>query len=174
MNKINRFVVFLFAIFILTSCGSGRDNKLSDIKELEKIPLYNNEGKPDKEQIDKMIKAYEVFSKSYPEDSLAVEFLFSASRLYVLNNDFSSAIGTLDIIIDKYKSNPRVPDCIFSKANIYETNMHDLVNARKNYELLIKEYPNHPLTDDAKILLENLGKSPEDLLQTILANQQNS
>lgn len=164
----------MISIFILTACNSGRDNKLSDIKKLEQVPLYNNEGKPDKNQIIKLIKAYEAFSKSFSSDSLAPDFLFSASRLHVLNNDFNSAIKTLDILIEKYPQSQRTPDCIFSKANIYETNMHDLVNARKNYEILIKEYPNHPLTEDAKILLENLGKSPEDLLQTILSNQQNS
>jgi hypothetical protein len=38
-------------------------------------------------------------------------------------------------------------------------------DASRYYRLFLKKYPNHPLAKDAKISLDNIGKTPEDLVK---------
>ena len=173
MKKKSIYIIFFISIIIFIGCINKHDKKLAEIRELEKTSLFTSDGLADSLHIIKLIDAYNGYSTSFPEDSLTPEFLFANSRLYIIINDFNSAIKTLDNIIEKYPSNNRIPDCIFLKANIYENYLHDFVNARKSYEILIDKYPNHNLSKESKILLENLGKSPEELLQSILAKRTN-
>jgi len=35
----------------------------------------------------------------------------------------------------------------------------------KQYELFLSEYPEHDFSDDAKLAIRNLGKTPEDLIR---------
>jgi len=168
MKRIDLLLFALIAMIFTASCTKGRENRITEIRELEKNKLFSNEGKPDKEMGNKLIKAYIAFADDFPVDSLSPEFLFAASRINVLNANYQPAIDILNRIIENYPDNKRMPDCLFTRANIYETYLHNLVEARKSYEKLIADYPEHPFSQDAAILIENLGKSPEELLESIL------
>ena len=50
----------------------------------------------------------------------------------------------------------------FTYANL----LKDFENAKYNYQRFIDKYPNHALVHDTKILIENLGKSPEELIKS--------
>jgi outer membrane protein assembly factor BamD (BamD/ComL family) len=49
-------------------------------------------------------------------------------------------------------------------AYTYENNLHDLVRAKTLYEEFLQKFPNGELAQDAKLSLDNLGKSPEELI----------
>jgi hypothetical protein len=53
------------------------------------------------------------------------------------------------------------------QGNIYESELNDLDKARECYERYLQYYPNKPFAKDVKVLLDNLGKSPEELLKSI-------
>ena len=46
--------------------------------------------------------------------------------------------------------------------------------AREVYEKFLKRYPDHQMAESARFLLKNMGKSDEEILQTIEANQSNN
>ncbi len=47
---------------------------------------------------------------------------------------------------------------------ILANDLQDFDAAKETYELYIEKYPDGQLADDAKIELENLGKTPEEIL----------
>ena len=47
---------------------------------------------------------------------------------------------------------------------ILANELKEFKEAGKMYNLYIQKYPNGELADDAKIELQNLGKSPEEIL----------
>ena len=75
------------------------------------------------------------------------------------------AILYYDKITYTYPKFRKIAYCYFLEGFVYENQMNDLINAKKYYTLFITKYPTHPLTKDAKILIENLGKSPEELIK---------
>ena len=49
-------------------------------------------------------------------------------------------------------------------AYTYENNLHDLVRAKTLYEEFLQKFPNGELAQDARLSLENLGKTPEEMI----------
>jgi TolA-binding protein len=61
---------------------------------------------------------------------------------------------------------------MFLKAFVYEDQLHDLNKAKKYYEEFLEKYPDSDFADDARISLQNLGKSPEELIKEFEEKQQ--
>ncbi|KAA0251995.1 MAG: hypothetical protein EDM75_12480 [Chlorobiota bacterium] len=57
---------------------------------------------------------------------------------------------------------------LFYAGFIYGNELGDIAKATENYNLLIKEYPEHPAAKLAKDDLALLGKTPEELLNEAL------
>ena len=56
---------------------------------------------------------------------------------------------------------------MFLKGFIIENNIKDDSLALKVYQDFRAKYPEHNLADDAQFLIENIGKSDEEILQMI-------
>ena len=54
---------------------------------------------------------------------------------------------------------------MFFKAYIYENQIKNLEKAKEIYLQFIEKYPNDDFAKDAKIALQNLGKSPEQMVR---------
>ncbi len=52
----------------------------------------------------------------------------------------------------------------FMVGYLYNNELHELDSARVAYTRFLEKYPNHEMATSAKFELDNLGKSPEDLL----------
>jgi TolA-binding protein len=50
-----------------------------------------------------------------------------------------------------------------SKLSPYDNDLKDFAKAGKYYNEFLTKYPNNDFTESAKFLLENLGKSEEEL-----------
>ena len=48
---------------------------------------------------------------------------------------------------------------------ILANDLKDFENAKQTYNLYLEKFPNGQLADDARVELENLGKSPEEILK---------
>ena len=56
---------------------------------------------------------------------------------------------------------------LFMKAFLFDESLKDVENARKYYQEFIDKYPNHEFAKQAKLLMENLGKSQEEVLKSL-------
>ena len=158
---------FIFCLLFLVSCGPSAEERKNEISNTEKT-LKNADGTlPDSASVANAIAQYTEFVKSFPEDSLSPIYLFRGANLAAQKGDLALAISLLDQLHHDYPKHAEAPKALFLKGFVSETQMGDFKTAEACYREFLKSYPNHELAGDVSFSLENLGKSPEQLLQEI-------
>lgn len=117
------------------------------------------------------VDASEAYVLVNPEDKEAPKLLFNAAEIAKTVGTYRKALGLYDWIINSYSSDEKAPTAQFLKAFILEDNLKNIDAAKENYELFIKNYPNHHFADDAKFSLDNLGKTNEEIQAELEALQ---
>lgn len=160
------FATLALSVVLLASCSANREDSLSKIKTAEDN-LYANEGAFmfNDSLATITLDAYLDFANDFPKDSLSAEYLFKAADLYRAKHEFEKAISTFDRVGKDYPEYAKVPQTIFLQGFIYENDVKDLPKAKERYEYFIQQYPNHALARDVQFSLNNLGKSPEQIIK---------
>lgn len=101
-------------------------------------------------------------------DSLAAEYVFNAADLYRGIGEYKKAIESWYIVYKAYDrdEHPKAPHAMFQCAFTYDGMLHRKDLAKTMYTKFLKRYPNHPLAKDAKLLLKNIDKTPEELIKS--------
>ena len=116
---------------------------------------------------DSLLQLYSAFIKKYPGDSLTRRYIFKAGNLYMTEGNGKSALEMFDNYMTTYPQDPKTPVCLFFKAFIYETIFNNLDKAQETYILFLEKYPRHELANDAKMSLNNLGKTPDQIVPSL-------
>ena len=130
----------------------------------------NNQG-IDESKARAYVDACEAFVLVFPKDPAAVDYLQKASEMARTLQDVEKAISLYDWIIESYPQHPKAPQALFLKAFTIDNNLHDYDNARKYYEEFLSRYPDDDFADDTRFLLQNLGKSDEEILKELQGNK---
>ncbi len=158
-------LTIVICLAVLSACGPSREKSEKTITSLE-TRLFSPEATGfDKVKADSLLSAYESFIKHFPEDSLTVKITFKAANLSMNMGDGTKAIELFDKFIEKYPDNPKAAVSMFFKAYIYENQIKNLDKAKEIYMQFIEKYPNGDFVNDARIALQNLGKSPEQMVR---------
>ncbi len=163
--KTRNILFLLLSAGLMASCGSGRDKAVAEIKDFEDALFNDKGGIVSREKADDIVTMYVDFSETYPEDSLAVEYLFKAADISMNMNRPVKAVELYSLIREDYPDFRKAPECLFLKGYVYENYMNDLEKARAIYTEFIEKYPDNDFADDAEISIRNLGKSPEELIK---------
>jgi len=113
------------------------------------------------------VDASEAAVMANPNLPQAAEYLHRAAETARTLRNIPKAITIYDWIIDKYPNDKRGATSLFLKAFTFDNDLKDFTNAKKYYEEFLVKYPNNEFTESAKFLLENLGKSEEELKQIL-------
>ncbi|CAN5358940.1 hypothetical protein BH09BAC1_BH09BAC1_29090 [soil metagenome] len=162
-----KYVIALtLSIILFASCSPNREEAVQNIKAAEGN-LYANEGAFmfNDSLATITLDAYLDFVKQFPKDTASAEYLFKAADLYRAKHDFESAISTFDRVGKEYPEYPKVPQTVFLQGFIYENDLKDLPKAKERYEYFIQQYPQHQLARDVQFSLNNLGKTPEQIIE---------
>lgn len=172
-------LVFIgFLISFLYSCNSTnkvveKNKLLVKIQQNEK-KLYNDSlMELDVTIADSTILLYTRFANEYSDDSTAAEYLFRAAEICKALNKGKQALSYYKRVEDNYPKFIKMPICIFMQGFVYENMLMDYDNAKYNYQRFIDKYPKHPLVKDTKILIENLGKSPDEIIKSFQEKEHN-
>lgn len=162
------YLLVLSTLLVLASCGSTqtREEALAQVKQAEDH-LY---AKQDVFQFSDSlatvtIEAYNNFATSFPEDSLSAEYLFKAADLYRAQHKYEPALDIYSKIQQNYPNYKKVPQTIFLQGFVYENDVKDLEKAKERYSAFLEKYPEHELAKDVQFSLNNLGRSPEDIIK---------
>jgi len=168
----NRFIAFLFVLVVVaTGCGNKRTTLTAGITEAEAGLFSDQSVMPDNAKARNMIDLYLKYQKTFPEDTIAAQYLFRAAQLAQSIKEFNTAIGLYDSLINIYPQYYRAPDALFLKAFVYDNSLQRYESAREVYTLFLSKYPNHHLADDATQSIEFLGKTNEEILEILLSRQ---
>ena len=113
------------------------------------------------------VDACEAAVMAQPDLPNAPEYLHRAAETARTLRDIPKAITLYDWIIEQYPNHPRGATSLFLKAFTFDNDLKDFENARIYYEEFLKKYPNNEFEESAKFLLENLGKSEEELKEIL-------
>ena len=125
----------------------------------------------DKAKADSLLGLYNKFILRFPNDSLSPKYLFRCAQLAMANGDGQKSLEMFDRFITAFPDNPKAPSCMFFKAYVYENLLHNLDKAKEIYLTFAKKYPNNEFARDARIAVQNLGKSPEEMVREFEARQ---
>lgn len=166
-------VVSLLALMtvFLVACGPSSQKQSKKIAVMEKSLVEASKGMLNKQKAIELINVYQGFASSYPADTLTPVYLFKMAELQMQAVSPQEAILSLDRIRKEYPEFRKAPECLFLKGFIYENNLNDLNKARRYYNEFLEKYPNHYFAKDAKVLIQNLGKSPEELVKEFEAKK---
>jgi len=82
------------------------------------------------------------------------------------------AIALYASILANAPQHPKAATAQFMTGFIYANDLNELGKAKAAYEAFLQKHPNDELAESAKMELENLGKSPEELIKKFEAQQQ--
>jgi outer membrane protein assembly factor BamD len=171
MKFFSRFLVVLI-FFTVNSC-SKEDKKISIIKENnqedEMISSYR-EGIITLEEGDAYYAAKKFLEAEmvFPQSEWASKSALMAAYSYYLENYYFEAIFNLERFIETYPKDKRIDYahyllamCYFEKIDGEKKDLKSLIRAKKQFAIIIKDYPNTDLA------LDSMFKT--DLLNDILA-----
>jgi len=164
MRTIKLISCILIGVF-LAGCTQSREKMVKEITEKEKALFTADNPIPDKTKVTEMVALYMKFSDKHPKDSLAPEYIYRAANLQMSVGQNEEAIATLEIIMKDYEVYAKLPEVYFLKAFIYDNNLKNINKARTAYTDFLQKFPKHDLADDAMISIDNLGKTPEQIVK---------
>ncbi|GEM_PF-1548095 len=130
--------------------------------------LYDIESQQiDYKKVAAFIEISELYAALLPQDSLSPVLLLRAAEAARLVKQFDKAHVLYEWIVNRYPDHPKTADAVFMIAFTWDNDMGQYDSARVWYERFLHTYPTHGFADDAQILLQNLGKSPEELIKTL-------
>lgn len=105
----------------------------------------------------------EVYCLLNPKGEKSADFLLEAAKAAGYVRSFPKALELYDWFYSSYPEHPKASSALFMMGFIYENELRNIDQARAIYEDFLAKYPNDDFADDAKFLLENLGRSEEEI-----------
>ena len=81
--------------------------------------------------------------------------------------DPEKAIELFDWLTTQYPQHPRGITALFLKGFVIDNDLKDYTRAGEVYNEFLTRYPTHEFAESAKFMLQNLGKSDEELIQML-------
>ena len=154
-------------ILILTACHSKSDKQYFD-SAFEKAKARN---------FTEAVKEYDFLASEFPNSDYTCKGLLEAGKIYhsILIpapvkadtlKSFMTAIGYYKRIIKDFSDKPEAESALFMMGFIQANEINQLDSARITYLTFLKKYPNSQMISSVNLELNNLGKTPDQILQT--------
>jgi len=158
--------IILIASIIFIACKNEKNNDLEgQIQRLEKKLFDEKDGVINKKEAANMIHLYLAYVKEDPNSDKAPAYLFKAADVSINTFHSDQTIKLFNQLLHDYPNYKKAPQALFLKAFTFENYLNQTDSARANYELFLKKYPNHDFANDAQVSLNNLGKTPEEIIK---------
>lgn len=115
----------------------------------------------------KYVDVTEAFALANPHSSLTPAYLYKASEVARSIRTMPKALSIYDWILTDYENYEKYPTVMFLKGFVLENELNNSELAKTTYEEFLSKFPNHELASSVKFLIENLGKSDEEILKFI-------
>ncbi len=163
-------IVSLLIIILMVGCSTKKLIKNSSMKPRKIL-------KQDK--IPEAVMAFEELVNDHSDSELAPEALSQLAGLYQNKliksmsekENLEKAIALFKKLHDEYPTSSYAPSGLFMAGFIYANEMQRYEEATVLYKQFLKEYPNDELAASAQAELDNMGLSPEEILQKNLAKE---
>lgn len=166
-------VNFIFSLIIFTAvaCTNTSSDKKTIRSEQELLDQIKGWSRTDSLKNPEVMKKYTLaldeFLENYPESPEHENFLFLAANNAGNLGNYDDAAYKFARFSEKYPTSRSHPESLIAAGFLYNNEVHNLDSARKYYEIFIITYPDHDYAEDIQSELDNLGKTPEEMLEDI-------
>jgi tetratricopeptide (TPR) repeat protein len=141
-----------------------------EISDLEQdLDMKNSPNRMEKTT--ELITFYSSYFDLFPNDSMTADMLFRAGNECVNLGRYDDALSFYNRLDVSYRNYQKCPESLYLQGFIYDTYKNEFGNAKEKYERLIKLYPEHILASQARVSIENLGLTDEELIRKFEENQ---
>ena len=173
-----KFILLLFisfSLFFLTACKNKKEEQIVlDSKDLDSqmIEAYN-EGLKALEEGDVLFAAknFNVVENIYPQSIWASRSVLMAAYSYYSQDYYGDAISELKRFLRNYPTNENIAYAYFLLGTCYyelivdeKKDLSPLLNSKKYFNVVVKDFPNTDFALDAKFKL--------DLIENVLASKE--
>lgn len=163
-SKLGYFTVLVAFALLFGACKSEQERQYEEIVSIEKSLFGDRTALNDSIARLYLTKTDE-YIKTYKGDEHAADLLFKSGEVLNGLQSYTYAIRRFQEVHSLYPQHPKAAESIFLCAFIYDTYLQKYEDAARYYKMFLKKYPNHPLAKDAQISLNNIGKTPEQLVR---------
>jgi len=165
------FLLIAVTFSVVTGCKPSREKSIAEITSLEKRLFSPDAMSFDKIKADSLMNLYTDFIDARPSDSISPGYLFKAASLSMNAGDGKKAIDLFERYLKNYPDGKNAGLSMFFKAFIYENMLRNLDKAKETYLLFIERYPESDFVKDAQMALQNLGKTPDQIVREFEAKR---
>ena len=167
--RILNYLMFAIILVTFTFCGGSSDKDLFE----EANGLITDK------KYDEALVIFEEIIEGNKESDFTPKALFECAKLYqgqVLKSvgpqeSLKKSVEVYKNIFENYPNYEEAGNSLFMAGFILANELKNFDAAKQTYELYLEKYPTGDLADDAKVELENLGKTPEEILMEKLQNE---
>lgn len=141
------------------------------IKAAEADLRGNTSGTFDVEKAKTALAAYEEYVSLNLKDPETSEYLFKSAEIYRSLNQFDKAVAAYERIGNEFPNYDKAPQALFLMAFCYENDLGQKDKAKTLYQSFLTKYPNHELKESVQFSLDNIDKSPEQIIKEFEAKQ---
>ena len=158
--------ILILLPFVLLGCSNSPtpEDVMGEITALES-EIGSNPGSS-QDQIKVLLAKYEEFAAFTEVDKeKKVDFLLRAGEMAALVNQPKKSLTYYEKILTDYPDHSKAATALFMKGYTLDDKLKKFDEARTVYEMFMKTYPDNDFADDTVFLLENLGKSEEEIIK---------
>ncbi len=151
---------------LMTNKGFDPDTLI--LETGQNIFYKDKPGEINKGEARKFVDLCEAYALAHPSSDNAIEYLFKGAEMARSLKSYKKALSLYDMIIVKYPKSQKAASALFVKGFMMENDFRNIEEAKKLYLKFIEDYPNDALAKDVEVLLNNLGKSDEELYNSVV------
>lgn len=165
-------LLILTALLAVVACGTPSTPDTPEAKAAEMVARIQsmedslfNSGEFDRRKAQGLVDVYKAYAAAFPLDSLAPEYIFRAAGVSKSMRQPEQSVLLYDRIIKDYRGWPRLADAYYLKAFTIDSEMDQKGEAQRAYTEVINLFPDHAFARDARIMIENLSLTDEELIE---------
>ncbi len=139
---------------------------VENINEIRQNMTDKETGRLDLKKANSYINYTEIYAMMQPKEKNVPELLQKAGEVARSIRAYPKSIDIYDWILNKYGDTSFASQALFMKAFTFDNELNDKKKAKAYYEDFLKKYPKDSFADDTKFLLENIGKTNEDIIKS--------
>lgn len=171
MRKLLTILSVAALVLLLGACGGSEgpvEKAVTNQEAVERIRAMEDDlyatTEVDRKGAQALMDVYLLYAKQNPLDSLTPEYVFRAAGLRSTLGDHKGSIELYDRIIRDYPGWSRIADTYFVKAFTIDNGLRQRGEASRAYQAVIDKFPGNELAEQARLLIENLKYTDDELI----------
>jgi tetratricopeptide (TPR) repeat protein len=168
--------IVIFVILFSSACSTSPSKMQAQIEELQHILSIDDpkvtQTPDNRKKMESLRSLYQEYLRTFPPDSVSSVYVYNLAMMEAdYFKRYTESVKYLEQFYREFPTHTNAPKALFLLGYTYAEYVKDYERAKLVYEQFIQKYPDHELVPSIQFEIENLGKSPEELLNSKLTDE---